>query len=75
MPKTLCRKLFAPFYSDHFGVSINISKGVKVFKHMPTTVPDYLIHDTNISGADQRTANECAGNKSASKRKRDRKTK
>ena len=34
-----------PFYSDHFGIRITIHKKEKEFKHIPSTVPDYLIEE------------------------------
>ena len=35
--------LIAPFYSDHFGICINIYKGENTFKHIASSVPDDLI--------------------------------
>ena len=35
--------LIAPFYTDHFGITITIYKKDKEFKHIQSTVPDYLL--------------------------------
>ena len=37
--------IMTPFYSDHFGIRISIYKKEKVFKHILSTVPDYLIEE------------------------------
>ena len=41
--------IFASFYSDHFGISVSIKKEKDSFKQIPTTVPDYLLQDSNTS--------------------------
>ena len=36
-------ELFAPFYSDHFGISVTINKGNNPIQSLPSTVPDELL--------------------------------
>ena len=35
--------LFAPFYSDHFGINVTLFKRERVFNHIESSVPDDLI--------------------------------
>ena len=37
--------VFAPFYSDHFGLSIIINKEKESFKSIESTIPDYLLEE------------------------------
>ena len=39
-------ELFAPFYSDHYAISIVINKDNNQFLQMPSTIPDGLFIDT-----------------------------
>ena len=61
-------ELFAPFYSDHFCISVVIKKKKDSFKQIPTTVQDYLLQDPNTSI--NATEIEHANKNNGSKRKR-----
>ena len=60
--------IIASFYSDHFGISVVIKKEKDSFKQIPTTVPDYLLQDSNTSS--NATESEDANKNNDSRRKR-----
>ena len=59
-------ELFAPFYSDHFGISVIINKGNKPFLKMPLTISDDLIAE----GSEAETLSSRKKSKQPSKNKR-----
>ena len=42
--------LISAFYTDHFGIHITLYKKEDEFKHIESTVPDYLIEQANNEG-------------------------
>ena len=46
--------LISAFYTDHFGIQITLYKKEDEFKHIASTVPDYLIEQTDKDGQNRK---------------------
>ena len=46
--------LISAFYTDHYGIHITLYKKEDEFKHIASTVPDYLIELTDKDGQNRR---------------------
>lgn len=57
--------LFAPFYTDHFGISVIINKGTNPFLQMPSTISD----DELNAQSDRANENKAPSTSNTTKRK------
>ena len=46
--------LISAFYTDHFGIHITLYKKEDEFKHIESTVPNYLIEQANNEGQNRK---------------------